>query len=84
MSNVSRILSENGIWMDRRLTTIYHNQFAYSAKPPKDLVEWRERRDFTKSQVSLAAGLTPMPEKTPLDPKIWGHTKHEGDRKSVV
>ena len=78
MSNVSRILSEEAHWMDRRLTNIYHNQFAYSANPPKDLVEWRERRDFTRRQVSLAAGLDPMPEKTPIEPKIWGHTKHEG------
>ncbi len=78
MSNVSRILPEDSCWMDRRLTNIYHNEFAYSADPAKDLVEWRERRDFTRSQVILAAGLNPMPDKMPIDAKIWGHTKHEG------
>ena len=78
MSVAPHILPQSPYWMDRRLTNIYHNEFAYSAEPPKDLAEWRDRRDFTRSQVFMAAGLTPMPEKTPLRPEVWGHTRHEG------
>ena len=78
MSVVSHILPQSPCWMDRRLSNVYYNEFAYSAEPPKDLAEWRDRRDFTRAQVSMAAGLAPMPEKTPLKPEVWGHTRHEG------
>ena len=78
MNVVPHILPQSPFWIDRRLTNVYYNEFAYSAEPPKDLAEWRDRRDFTRSQVFMAAGLNPMPEKTPLRPEVWGHTRHEG------
>ncbi|MBR0458312.1 MAG: acetylxylan esterase [Victivallales bacterium] len=78
MATIPNVLSDESFWMDRRLLTVYHNEFAYEAEPPATMEEWKERRDFTRAQVLLAAGLDPMPEKTPLAPKIWGHFKKEG------
>ncbi len=36
------------------------------------LAEWEERRRFLRGQILSAAGLDPIPEKTPLDPQIFG------------
>lgn len=78
MGNTPQILPSQGFWLDRRLSTIYHNEFAYKAEPPQTIEEWKQRKEFTKAQVALSAGLSPMPAKTKLQPKIWGHTKHAG------
>ena len=78
MTSMPRILPADGKWMDRRLTTVFHNEFAYKAEPPRTLAEWRDRRDFARAQVAMAAGLNPLPAKSALAPEIWGHVKHEG------
>lgn len=78
MSPMPRILPDDSYWMDRRLLDVYHNQFAYKAEPPATIEEWKAKRDFTRAQVAMAAGLNPMPVKNPLEPKVWGHEKHEG------
>ena len=37
-----------------------------------DLKSWEERKAFLRDQVLVAAGLSPMPEKTPLNPQVFG------------
>lgn len=78
MSPIPHILPEKAYWMDRRLAVVQHNEFAYKAEAASSLEEWKQRRDFTREQVSLAAGLSPMPVRPPLEAKVWGHFKHEG------
>ncbi|HLY42790.1 MAG TPA: hypothetical protein VKR52_16360 [Terracidiphilus sp.] len=36
------------------------------------LKEWEERKAFLRNQILVASGLSPMPEKTPLHPQIFG------------
>jgi dienelactone hydrolase len=36
------------------------------------LQAWQERRAFLRNQILVASGLSPMPEKTPLHPQIFG------------
>jgi dienelactone hydrolase len=36
------------------------------------LKEWEERKAFLRNQVLVAAGLSPMPEKTPLHAQVFG------------
>ena len=76
--SIPRILPNDPHWFDRRLLTVHHNNFAYRADMPPDVEHWKRRRDFTRSQVALAAGLRPMPQTIPLKPQIWGHCNHEG------
>ena len=37
-----------------------------------DLKTWEERKAFLRNQILVAAGLSPMPEKTPLHPEVFG------------
>lgn len=76
--SIPRILPKDPHWFDQRLLSVHHNQFAYRAELPADSDRWRQRRDFTRSQVLLAAGLRPMPQSIPLAPQIWDQHKHEG------
>src|SRR5215831_1718319 len=36
------------------------------------LKAWQERKAFLRNQILVSAGLSPMPEKTPLHPQIFG------------
>jgi dienelactone hydrolase len=36
------------------------------------LPAWEERKTFLRKQILVAAGLSPMPEKTPLDAQVFG------------
>lgn len=40
--------------------------------PPSSVEEWESRRNEVRRQILVAAGLWPMPEKTPLNPVIHG------------
>ncbi|MEX2263803.1 MAG: hypothetical protein WD696_17750 [Bryobacteraceae bacterium] len=43
----------------------------------KTLAEWEQRRTHLRKQILSASGLTPMPEKTPLTPRIFGRIEHK-------
>jgi hypothetical protein len=42
------------------------------------LDEWEQRKLFLRGQILSAAGLDPMPEKTPLNPQVFGRLEREG------
>jgi len=44
----------------------------------KTLAEWEARKAQLRRQILSAAGLLPMPEKTPLNPQIFGKLEREG------
>ena len=42
------------------------------------LKAWEERKAFLRNQILVAAGLSPMPEKTPLNAQIFGKLEGKG------
>ena len=40
--------------------------------------QWQARRDTIRQQILVSAGLWPMPEKTPLEAKIFGKIERDG------
>src|SRR5574340_141707 len=43
----------------------------------KSVGEWEARKAHLRKQILSAAGLFPMPEKTPLQPEIFGRIAHK-------
>ena len=74
------------------LATKAFSQSSHSPEPPpvKDLntprefpsissrAEWKRRAQEIREQVLVSCGLWPMPEKTPLNPKIFGRIERNG------
>ncbi|MCI0681378.1 MAG: hypothetical protein L0Y71_04675 [Gemmataceae bacterium] len=50
----------------------------FSWTPPKTKQEWLNRREQVRTQMLVANGLWPMPEKTPLKPVIHGKIERDG------
>lgn len=46
--------------------------YQYRLEPPASRAAWDARRAELKRQILLAAGLEPMPAKTPLKARVWG------------
>ena len=44
----------------------------------KTLAEWEQRAAHLRKQILVSAGLFPMPERTPLNPQVFGKTEREG------
>src|SRR5262249_32625694 len=44
---------------------------------PTDKAKWQERAEYVRQQVLIAAGLWPLPEKTPLNAVIHGKIDRE-------
>lgn len=47
-------------------------------RPLSSISEWEERKLEIQTRILVAAGLLPMPEKTPLNAKRFGELKQEG------
>src|SRR5205085_12533467 len=46
--------------------------------PPADKASWNDRADKVRTQMLVATGLWPLPEKTPLNAVIHGKIEREG------
>jgi dienelactone hydrolase len=57
---------------DSRNTNVPNTDTHFTAPTYKTLAEWQERREHLRKQILSAAGLLPMPKKTPLNPQIFG------------
>ncbi len=57
---------------DSRNTTIPNTDTHFTARTYKTLAEWQEHREHLRKQILSAAGLLPMPKKTPLNPQVFG------------
>ena len=44
----------------------------------RTLAEWEARKQHLRKQILSSAGLFPMPEKTPLNPRIFGRIERQG------
>ena len=61
---------------DSRNTYIPNTDTHFTAPTYKTLAEWQERRQHLRKQILSAAGLLPMPAKTPLHPQIFGRIEN--------
>jgi dienelactone hydrolase len=61
---------------DSRNTDIPNTDTHFSARTYKTLAEWQERRAHLRKQVLSAAGLLPIPPKTPLHAEIFGRIEN--------
>ena len=66
-----------GAVSDRRFTEIRHLDMTYSFIAPSTEKAWRERARYLREQILTGAGLLPMPEKTPLNSRIFGRIERE-------
>src|SRR5262245_25230333 len=57
---------------DSRLSNIPHTDTHFTPRTFRTLAEWQEHRAHLRKQILSAAGLLPMPAKTPLHPQVFG------------
>jgi dienelactone hydrolase len=64
--------------VDRRAVEIRRPDTNLVFEPPKTREEWIARARYLRQQILVSAGLWPLPEKTPLNPQIFGRIEREG------
>ncbi len=62
---------------DRRNTDLPGTNTHFQARTYKTLAEWQTRANHLRNQVLSAAGLSPMPPKTPLNAQIFGRIEYK-------
>jgi len=62
---------------DARNTGIPNTDTHFTARTYHTLAEWQARRAHLRKQILSAAGLLPMPPKTPLHPQIFGRIENQ-------
>ena len=62
---------------DRRNSDVPNTDTKYQAKTYRTIAEWRQRADRLRKQVLSAAGLMPMPERTPLNAHVFGKIEYK-------
>lgn len=63
---------------DARNTNLINTDTHLPLPQVADLKAWEQRKAFLRNQVLVAAGLSPMPEKTPLNPQVFGKIQEKG------
>ena len=61
---------------DKRLSAVYHTDCEYTPPNFSCINEWEKRKTEIKSHILVAAGLIPMPEKCPLNARVFDKTEH--------
>ncbi|HEU4752879.1 MAG TPA: acetylxylan esterase [Armatimonadota bacterium] len=54
------------------------NQQGAGFKPPATREEWLERKAAVRRRILVSCGLFPMPQKTPLNPRVYGRMERDG------
>src|SRR5207247_1931618 len=71
--NLTRVYDPPRLPDDPRITKLWHLDAPYAFAPEfKSRSEWQARAQELRTQVLVANGLWPMPEKAPLNPVIHG------------
>jgi dienelactone hydrolase len=63
---------------DHRRATIRTNRQGAGFDPPDSLPRWQERARALRTQMRVALGLWPEPPRTPLRPRVFGRSEHDG------
>jgi dienelactone hydrolase len=69
---LSAVLSAQIPATDARNIDLHHTDFQFAMPKYATLPEWEAHKAHLKRQILVAAGLYPLPEKTPLHPEISG------------
>jgi dienelactone hydrolase len=64
--------------VDRRAAEVLTLDSPYTFTPYADRDAWLARARFLREQVLVSAGLWPMPEKGPLNPRVFGRIERRG------
>lgn len=64
--------------MDPRWRDLPHTDTEFVPTTYADRAAWEAKRDHLKKQVLFAAGLWPLPEKPPLNARIWNRFERDG------
>jgi dienelactone hydrolase len=62
---------------DARNTNIVNTDTHLPLPEFTDLQAWEQRRKFLRNQILVSAGLSPMPEKTPLHAQVFGRIEEK-------
>ncbi len=73
-----RVYPEGELPKDRRLEPLKNLNGYFPFAVPETKADWEARAKELRRRVLVATGLWPMPEKTPLNPEIYGKTKRDG------
>ena len=68
----SMVLAQDVPTADRRASELRHLDLTYEFTPYKAKEEWQARAAYLRGQILFAAGLWPLPDKTPLKAKVFG------------
>jgi dienelactone hydrolase len=71
-------LKTDGPTLDRRRVEIRTNEEGADFDPPATLEAWQGRARTLREQLRVTLGLWPMPERTPLHPRVVGTLEREG------
>ena len=78
------LLGAAGAWAaelperDQRNVVIHHTDFEHEMPRFESRDDWRARSERLRKQILAAAGLLPLPERTPLNPQVFGRIERDG------
>jgi dienelactone hydrolase len=72
-----RVLPAGQLPKDARLDPLKDQNGYFPFTPPKSKEAWDQRAELVRRQILVAAGLWPMPEKTPLNAVVHGKIDRE-------
>jgi dienelactone hydrolase len=64
--------------VDSRNTNVPNTDTHFAMPAYRTLAEWEAHKQKLRAQILFAAGLTPMPEKNPLHPVVFGRIERSG------
>jgi len=63
---------------DRRLGELRHLNNYFPFEVPKTLESWKERQEQLRVRLLVANGIWPLPQRTPLNAKVFGRVERDG------
>lgn len=64
--------------VDPRIGRVRTNKEGNDFSPPPTKEAWAARREQIRSRILVSCGLYPLPERTPLSPKVYGKLERDG------
>jgi dienelactone hydrolase len=62
---------------DIRNTSIRHTDYKFEMPQYRTLADWEAHKARLRRQILVSAGLVPLPEKTPLNARVFGRIEHD-------
>lgn len=71
-------LSGSSSRCDTRFTNVLGELSHFEFSPCTDREKWLRRTDYLRRRILCCCGLWPMPERTPLNARVFGRVEHDG------